>query len=176
MRTEACLRGRREGDAASLARHVPALFELALRLSRSESDAWDLVQDTCERALRRPPASLSEEQTRAWLHVVMKNVHLDRTRRFERKNCVSSDPADLDALPALERPELPRWRTIEPERLEQGLSRLSPELREILRMQTHEHLSLREIGASLGLQPATVGTRAFRARSKLRAMLRLQDG
>ena len=60
--------------------HRVALEGRALWLTKSESDAADLFQETLEHALRGPRRALSPEVVRRWLYTIMYNVFLDRWR------------------------------------------------------------------------------------------------
>ena len=67
--------------AEALSEHTPALVARALFLARNHADAWDLVQDTLERALRRRPP-FPQHDLRRWLFVVMH--HLGREESLYR--------------------------------------------------------------------------------------------
>ena len=57
------------------------LFARAMRLARSHSDAWDLVQDTYERALRGQASFQPGTNLRFWLMIIMYNLFFDRCRK-----------------------------------------------------------------------------------------------
>src|SRR5688572_33098158 len=87
--------------------HAGALLNHATRLTRERCDAWDLVQDTFERALSRPPKLLEPIKLRCWLFVVMHNLHRDRCRTEARRKRVALTDDALTVVPDLERPALP---------------------------------------------------------------------
>src|SRR5262245_15876467 len=62
-----------------------ALYARAMRLVRSHSDAWDLVQDTYERALRGQAGFQPGTNLRQWMMTIMYNLFLDRCRRLARE-------------------------------------------------------------------------------------------
>lgn len=150
---------------------VNGLFRRAMGMTGSEADAWDLVQDTLERGLRRwreaPPADSGVR----WLCVVLRNRHLDRVRSWYCRARLPAEPDLIDEVAAPEPAELPAWRTVDSERVERALQRLPPAHRQILLMQSRDRLSLREIADALRMPLATVGTRVHRARNKLRVLL-----
>ena len=82
-----------------------------------------------------------------------------------------ADPDSIDQLLAPEPVELPLWRRIDPAIVRRALRRLPPQQREVLLMQSRDELSLRQIADELRVPLATAGTRAFRARNRLRAIL-----
>jgi len=123
------------------------------------------------RTLERPPATFVPQKYVSWLKVVLRNVHLDRVRSAAWRAHAYSDPDALDELPSAAPAEVPAWRAVDPEYLQQCLKRLRPNERRILIMQTHERRSLREIGRALNICPATAATRAPRARLRLRGII-----
>jgi RNA polymerase sigma factor (sigma-70 family) len=153
---------------------VELLLARARTLARSNTDAWDLVQDTLAKTLEKPPRRLVPETYLAWLRVVLKNVHLDRIRTAAWRAAARSCPISPEALASSPPSEIPMWRQVDFEQIEKSLQRLRPDDRRILLMQTRERRSLQEIGRALNICPATVATRAHRARAHLREIV-LED-
>jgi RNA polymerase sigma-70 factor (ECF subfamily) len=151
--------------------HSSALLNHATRLTRGRFDAWDLVQDTFERALSRPPKALEPIKVRCWLFVVMHNLHRDRCRSAARHRSVALTEDALTFVPDEERQQLPHWRSIDLSEIRACLDKLEPLLREPYELQVEQGLTLAEIAERLHVPMATVGTRIFRARRKLRALL-----
>lgn len=151
---------------------ISLLRRRALRISGSESEAWDLVQDTIERALRRWPKFWAEPDARKWLMVVLRNLHIDHIRSSFWRASVTADADAVDRVAATDEGDAPLWKTVDIERVEAGLSQLSGVHRRMLLMQV-DGKSLREIGEALGINPATVGTQLFRAKRQMRAILGL---
>lgn len=154
--------------------HGRALLSRAIRLTRRQSDAWDLLQDTVERALSRLPPDLPLSKVRPWLFVIMQNIHLDRCRRAGRRKFVAL--SDDIATPSGEEAQaVPAWRSIDLDEVHACLDRLDPRLREPYLLQVEHGLSLAAIAERTGTPLATVGTRLFRARRRLRALLSTGD-
>src|SRR6476660_1365304 len=62
-------------------RHAPELWRFAMRLTRDPQVAEDVVQESLLRAWRDPQlATRSEQQSRAWLFTVVRNLVVDRWR------------------------------------------------------------------------------------------------
>jgi RNA polymerase sigma-70 factor (ECF subfamily) len=151
--------------------NAAALLARAARLTRERSDAWDLLQDTFERALTHRPADLPPHKVRGWLFVIMQNLHVDRCRRATRHRRVDLTDEVLSVVPNEDRAQPPCWHSIDVTQVRQCLGKLDPRLREPYVLQTEYGLSLAAIAARLGVPKATAGSRVFRARRKLRALL-----
>jgi RNA polymerase sigma-70 factor (ECF subfamily) len=150
--------------------HASALLSHAKRLTRERWEAWDLVQDTFERALTRPPKALEPPKMRCWLFVVIKTPSLVRGRAGARRRTVALTEDTLAYVPEEEVERLPRWRSIDVAEVRACLDKLDQRLREPYELQ-EQGLTLAAIAARLGVPPATVGTRIYRARRKLRKLL-----
>jgi RNA polymerase sigma-70 factor (ECF subfamily) len=150
--------------------HAGVLLAKAILLTRRRADAWDLVQDTFERALTHLPGNLPAERVRRWLFVVMHNLHLDRCRAARRRRYVTLTEDVLTLDPEAERISEPPWSSIGAAEVEACLGRLDPRLREAFVLQA-QGMSLSAIAERLDVPLATVGTRVFRARRGLRQLL-----
>ena len=145
------------------------LLERACRLEHSEPRAWDLVQDTFERALRHFHKFQAGTNARAWLLSIMSHLFIDRCRKRSRERF--SDPSTLDELPSPE-PETPaRWENIDPDEVHAALVRLPPPFQTVLDLHVACRRSYAEIAEDLGIPCSTVGTRLNRARKKMRTLL-----
>jgi RNA polymerase sigma-70 factor, ECF subfamily len=154
--------------AAEMARlHLPVLLRSALVRTGELSDAWDLVQDTFERALRRPPAVTSQGELRSWLLVVLRNRSLDYHRAAIVRR---SEPVDPNTLAAPGPKDDPLWSRIDGDIVSTLIPLLSVALREVFVMHM-EGCSSGEIARRLAIPIATVGTRIHRARRRLRAIV-----
>lgn len=70
----------------------PVLRAYAIRLTRNQSTAEDLVQDTLVKALRNSEQFALGTDMRAWTCTIMKNLHISALRRQRRWVVLSSDP------------------------------------------------------------------------------------
>ena len=150
--------------------HESALYQRARRLCGQRSDAWDMVQDTFERALVALGPTYPDDKVRGWLFLTLKNLFIDRQRASRRQSHLplSDDLQAPDTEPAIEPAD---WRCIDDEVLDACLRQLDPRLREVYVLRVTGGLSLASIGAQLGIPLATAGTRIHRARVRLRALL-----
>src|SRR5437588_6193653 len=77
--------------------HLPALYAAALRLTRNERDAEDLVQDTVLRAYRFFDGFEAGTNCKAWLFRILTNVFCNRYREREREHEILNDAESSDA-------------------------------------------------------------------------------
>lgn len=151
--------------------HGAALFGRALRLTRSREDAWDLVQDTLLRALDRGLARTSIDRVCHWLFIVMARLHIDGRRRARRRATIALDEDSIPPVTSSEPTEEALWQTVEYEDVRQRLPELDPRVREAYVLHEEQGLSLADTARRLRVPLATAGTRVFRARRRLRALL-----
>lgn len=156
--------------AAVLREHQGALRGLAMRLAGNAADAEDLVQDALERGLRRAHELPADANVRAWLVTILHNLFIDQCRRRRRRP--RATPAEIvEAVPAPEPTPEPSWASLSGADLRAAVARLEPEFRAVYELHALRRRSYDEIAAELGIAKATVGTRLYRARHKLRALL-----
>jgi len=145
------------------------LFARAMRLARSHSDAWDLVQDTYERALRGQSTFQPGTNLRLWLMTIMHNLFLDKCRKQTREpRVVAIDEGDIPN-PEAEVPE--PWEGITTEQVHAAVADLEGPFREVYELRLISNCSYDEIADKLTIPRSTVGTRLLRARQKLKSRL-----
>ncbi|HEY8211856.1 MAG TPA: sigma-70 family RNA polymerase sigma factor [Myxococcaceae bacterium] len=157
-------------EREELLAHRTLLLALARRLTGNESDAEDLLQDCFERAMRGSVQLRDAKAARSWLISILRNAFLDRCRR-QRAELQGQDTEPPEDLPCPEPADEPAWAHLGLEDLHRALEDLEPEFREVYELREFEGLSYKEIGKRLGVPVATVATRLFRGRFKLRQLL-----
>jgi len=158
--------------------YADGLYNLARYLTRNESDAEDLVQETYTRALNAAAQFTPGTNLKAWLFRILRNTFVSRYRR-ERHNPVTGG---LDTVsPSLPVPEdigrqrdsieLDRLRKAAAEDIERALMGLSEDGRTVILLDL-EGLTEAETAQVLGCAVGTVKSRLSRARAALRQTLR----
>jgi RNA polymerase sigma-70 factor (ECF subfamily) len=147
------------------------LFARAIRLVRNPPDAWDLVQDTFERALRGYSSFEEGSNLRVWLMTIMQHLFIDRCRRQAREPSPEPIDEDVMATPESAGPPAPSWEKITDEQVAHALEQLESPFREVYQLRLLHQCSYDEIAARLLIPRSTVGTRLMRARKKLRETL-----
>src|ERR1700683_798198 len=153
--------------------HLDAAYRFARWLSRSPSDADDVVQDAILRAFRGFDALRGADVT-AWLLTIVRNCHLTALKQQQRRAFVplpeEHDAEDGRALVATTPgPESTSMRRDEQRTLDRLMSALPEEHREVLVLREIEELDYREIAAVTNVPIGTVMSRLARARAALKA-------
>lgn len=168
-----------EGDRMELVplleAHRRHLWGLGYRLTGSASDADDLVQDTFERALTRPPPDLQRE-LRPWLTKVALNLGRDILRRRKRRAYIGPwlpSPVDTEEAladgTALDGDKVGRYDLLESVTMGflVALEVLSPKQRAVLLLRDVFDYSGQETADALEIGLSDVKVTLHRARRKL---------
>ena len=156
--------------------HIDALFGYAMTLTRSKTDAEDLVQETYVRAARAAPQLAPESNLKSWLFVVMRNAWLNQLRHhnsgplfvhLEDEATVSSDSRSEENA----NPQIIYFKKVERNLVRQAIENLPDQYREIVVLRDIEGFSYHEIATVLECPAGTVMSRLARAREKLRQLL-----
>jgi len=156
-------------------RHTRRVYNLCYRFTGNRATAEDLSQEVFIRVYRTLPSYQSTQGAFAtWLTSVTRNLLVDHYRRTRRDRLTDS----IDSLPQLGQQPSP---TRTPDRLAQatelsarvqlGLARLSPELREAVILRDLQGLEYAEIRAVLQVPEGTVKSRINRGRIELARIL-----
>ena len=151
--------------AEELVRLVPRLRRFALGLCGSRSDADDLVQAACERALSRLHQWQPDTRLDSWMFRIIKTIWIDQWRSQKARG----EHVDIDAI---EPPAGSNGRHVTEARntLEvvcRAMERLPDEQRLVLTLVSVDGLSYEEAAAVLEVPVGTVMSRLTRARRRL---------
>ena len=90
---DAALRDRFERDVLPL---LPSLYGAAVRLTRNQTDAEDLVQETYLRAFRGFAGFAEGTNLKAWLYRILTNSYINTYRKKQRQPQTVEGPDDID--------------------------------------------------------------------------------
>jgi len=141
------------------------LYRFAFWLSRSETVAQDLVQETLLRAWKNLDALRDAESAKPWLITILRREH---ARLYERKRF---DTVELDDTVAEDAAFASPERSGDAAQVRDAMLKLPEKYREPLAMQVLGGMSCEEIAEATQQQPGAVMTQLFRARQRLKAML-----
>jgi len=156
--------------------HVDALYGFAMTLTRNETEAEDLVQETCLLAVRAFGQLRPDSNLKGWLFVLMRNAWLNQLRRTKSgPRFVELDAEEPDRAPWFEDscgdPYALYVKKLEREEVRAAIDSLPRPYREIIVFRDIEGFSYKQIATILGCPTGTVMSRLGRAREKLRRLL-----
>jgi RNA polymerase sigma factor (sigma-70 family) len=157
--------------------HLDDAYGLARWLAGNRTDAEDIVQDACMRALASLDTALVE-QPRAWLMTIVRNTTFTWLAKNRPKTVVLTDDAQLLEMAAAQgpnesapNPEEALIAAANEAALDKAIAALPHVFREVIVMRDINGLSYREIAAAIGAPQGTVMSRLARARGMLIAAL-----
>lgn len=157
-----------EGLRLGLVALLPRLRRFGLALTGSPTDADELVQGACERALRRAGQLRDATRLDAWVYGIMRHLWMDemRSRRVRRHD-------DLEtALEVMgEDGEASASGRITLSKVRQCLDQLPGEQRAVMMLVCVDGLGYREAASILDIPIGTVMSRLSRGRRELHLRL-----
>jgi RNA polymerase sigma-70 factor (ECF subfamily) len=169
-----------EFEAEAL-RHLDALYRTALRMTRSEADAEDLVQETYIRALRFREQFTLGTNMKAWLFRILTNTFINTYRRKASQPDVTDlegvdefslyrRMADDRAASTSPDPEAELLNSVVDTEVTDALEELPEKFRTTVLLDV-EGFSYKEIAEMLGIPIGTVMSRLHRGRKFLQKRL-----
>jgi RNA polymerase sigma-70 factor (ECF subfamily) len=152
-----------------IAAHGAAVLRLAYSYVRDRAMAEDIFQETFMRWLRHRNSIDNPSRVRPWLLTVAANLSRDHLRSWNHRTMWPTD-----AVPDVVTPGSTEDHAVaadEARRLADAVMTLPTHFREVVHLHYYEQLDTHEVAAVLGIPPATVRTRLFRARRDLRSMV-----
>jgi RNA polymerase sigma-70 factor, ECF subfamily len=156
-----------------VARHERAVFALLSRIMGRGPSVEDLAQETFVRAYRAFPRFDVDGPAKAstWLLTIATRLALDARKRRGVQTTPLDDERGGPQAAAPGDPEVEHRRRELGRALEAAAATLPDDQRAALVLSEYHGLSLAEIADALEVPAATVKTRVFRAREKMRAAL-----
>ncbi len=157
--------------------HLAALYAAAIRMTRNEKDAEDLVQDAVLRAYRFFDSFEAGTNCKAWLFRILTNVFCNRYREREREQEVYAEAESSQvnveqflgaAVPDSETALLGRMVSGDVQR---ALASLPADFRTAVVLADLEDFSYKEIAEMMDCPAGTVMSRLYRGRRMLQKQL-----
>jgi RNA polymerase sigma-70 factor (ECF subfamily) len=162
-------------------RYKSKVFTMVYGMVQNEQDAWDLVQEDFLNAWRSIHRFKGQSSFYAWLYRIMTNVTIDALLRkgahgeselddrIAPNNVAPTSRTRSSTAPLPHRKlELNEIR----QRIDEAISKLSPEYRAVIVLRELGDLHYNEIAEILDCSIGTVMSRLFYARKRLRILLR----
>jgi RNA polymerase sigma-70 factor (ECF subfamily) len=161
--------------------YIDALYRTALRMTRSEADAEDLVQETYIRALRFREQFTPGTNLKAWLFRILTNTFINAYRKRSRApETTELDDVDEFSLYRRMAADRPSTSATDPERefldsivsseVKEALADLPEKFRTAVLLDV-EGFSYKEIAEMLAIPIGTVMSRLHRGRKFLQQRL-----
>ena len=173
--------GKTQSDSGPgvLLANLDSLYGFAMSLAHNRTDAEDLVQEACLRAIKGMTPSAAQRNPKVWLFTILRNVWINEWRRRARGPkfiLLDTSRADGGGLQDWASDESPcpedsLERNAASGKLRQAISTLPEAFREVVVLRYFEGFSYREIAAIVGCPAGTVMSRLNRARAELRTIL-----
>ncbi len=155
-----------------------ALYNTALRLTREPADAADLVQETFLRAYRTFENFTPGSNCKAWLFTILYSIFTNQYHHAKRRPRMESVEELEERFhqfacedPAFDVTTVEGWGARWSPEVERALAQVPEDFRTPLLLVDVEELSYEEAAAVLGCAVGTVGSRLFRGRKLLFAVL-----
>jgi RNA polymerase sigma-70 factor (ECF subfamily) len=163
----------RRGDAAAwrelIAAWEPRLFYYVRRLVKTESDAWDVLQQTWLGAVQNLRTLGDPKLLAPWLYRIARNKAIS-LRRLHVPEQIADDhdvPSDDDTGT--------RTSLDNVDAVHAALDELPVHHREVLTLHFLQDLSVDQVAELLGIPTGTVKSRLFHAKRALKAVLERQE-
>lgn len=160
--------------------YLNQLYGAALRLTRNQQDAEDLVQEAFAKAFGSFHQFTPGTNLKAWLYRILNNTFISNYRKQKRRpQEASADVEDWQEYRAslhhsrgLESAEVLALELLPNEEIQEALDQLSDDRRTAVYLADVEGFSYQEIADIMGTPIGTVMSRLYRGRTQLREALR----
>jgi RNA polymerase sigma-70 factor (ECF subfamily) len=149
--------------------HAPRIYSLACRMAGSPQEGEDLLQEIFLQVHRKLGSFRGDATLGTWLYRLALNLCLDFVRSRQARMKAVTDAIDEEG--GFE-PAAPRETPVARLDLERAVQQLPDGYRAAFVLHDVEGLDHREVGEMLGISEGTSRSQVFKARMKLRAMLR----
>ena len=173
------------GDSSAFSdlviRYRNKVFAMVYGMTQNEQDAWDLAQEGFLKAWRSIHRFRGQSSFYTWLYRIMTNVTIDALRRKgihgetefdDRIAPANVEPGSRTTPSAVPLPNNKLEQREIRQRIDEAISKLSPEHRAVIVMKEVQDLQYSEIAEILNCSLGTVMSRLFYARKKLQILLR----
>ena len=158
--------------------YLDQLYTAALRLTRHEADAEDLVQETYVKAFRAFHQFVPGTNLKAWFYRILGNTYISSYRKAQRAPRTTCTPeledwqlAKVQPREASQSAEAEALARIPDSRVVEAMRSLVPKYRVAVYLADIEGFSYKEIAEIMAVPVGTVMSRLSRGRAQLKRCL-----
>jgi RNA polymerase sigma-70 factor (ECF subfamily) len=159
-----------EGDGMAVRslyeRYAPRVYAVVRRIAGEDDLAQDYAQEAWIRAIRALPSFRGDARFSTWLHRIAVNSALQALRKADTRTKREAPMPEAVPVPASE------GDVLLGDLLERAMDRLPDGMRQVLILHDVEGYTHEEIGDFLGVTSGTSKSQLFKARAKMRDLLR----
>lgn len=169
--------GQRSAQHDLYQRFVQAMFNVAVRITKEEEEANDVVQEAFVSAFRHLEGYKGEATFGAWLKRIVVNTALHHQKRKRLDTVPLEDfhvhrgPAEAEAHGVV----FTDSEGLTVSRIQQAVAQLPPGYRNVLTLYLFEGYDHEEVAQILGISEGTSKSQYNRAKAKLKQLLSTQD-
>jgi RNA polymerase sigma-70 factor (ECF subfamily) len=154
------------------------VYAIAMYMTKDHAAAEDIVQDAFLKTIYKAPPMENEQQLRAWIKVVTKNLTLNMLR----KNKKIRNQEDFESVAISEENKYtePVEKEVEINMLEENindsLTEINPDYQKLIELKWKKDSSNKDIADQLGTTEGAIKQKLHRARQALKKKLRQKWG
>lgn len=150
-------------------RYSPRVYAVVRRIAADDDLAQDYAQEAWIRAIRALPTFRGDARFSTWIHRIAVNSALQAVRKAETREKREAPMPDTIAVAP------PASDALLSQKLEWALDLLPERMRKVLILHDVEGYTHDEIGELLGTAAGTSKSQLFKARGKMRELLKTLD-
>jgi len=172
----------KDGDTAAFEEFVyeneKKIYNIAYHYTGNEHDASDITQDVFIRIYKNIQNFHEKSSLSTWVYQIAVNTSIDHLRKKKRQNEISltqndeNEDSQWDIPDSGYEPEQNYERTELCETIRQCIQKLPDDQKQVIILRDINGFSYAEISKILSLEEGTIKSRIFRARNKLKVILK----
>ncbi len=161
-----------------LSNHLDGLYNFALRLTRNEEQAKDLLQDCCLTAFEKFHQLKEVQKFKQWIFQILHRKFINNYRRKKEPQIIDIELNEellANTDESFNKDKFVQWtpfgENMIGDEVQKAFDLLPDEFREIILLADIEELSYREISDIIDIPMGTVASRLYRGHSLLKEKL-----
>ncbi len=159
-----CKKGDMEAYEELVKKYMKKAYNVALYYTKNPADAWDISQQGFVNAWKGIKRFDTGSPFFPWLYAIIKNEALTRFKKEKKEEEKRESRLPLRSIVS---PEENLEREEKVRKLQEALSKLDKEKKEIIYLRHYADMSYKEISEALGLPEGTIMSRLYYARKAL---------